>query len=66
MFQLTDRIQIGNFSLQYFLPLDLITKEMFTQWMEVCRQIVDRAVPEVSLTEMRMLYSILEFVFTYD
>lgn len=34
--------------LQYFLPLDLITKEMFTQWMELNRQIVDRAVPEVS------------------
>ena len=31
---------------QYFLPLDLISKEMFTQWMELARQIADRAIPE--------------------
>lgn len=24
---------------QYILPLDLITKEAFAQWMEVCRQV---------------------------
>jgi hypothetical protein len=24
---------------QYMLPLDLITKEAFAQWMEVCRQV---------------------------
>ncbi|KAL7049000.1 hypothetical protein ACKWTF_003564 [Chironomus riparius] len=27
---------------QYALPLDVITREMFAQWMEVCRQILDR------------------------
>ena len=27
---------------QYALPLDVITKEMFAQWMEVCRQVLDR------------------------
>ncbi|ESO95346.1 hypothetical protein LOTGIDRAFT_214997 [Lottia gigantea] len=30
---------------QNFLPLDTITREVFTQWMEVFRQIVDRDVP---------------------
>ncbi|XP_060535459.1 importin-7 [Cylas formicarius] len=30
---------------QYILPLELITKETFAQWMEVCRQVVERAVP---------------------
>ncbi|XP_020286261.1 importin-7 [Pseudomyrmex gracilis] len=30
---------------QYVLPLDLITREMFSQWMNVARQIVDRPVP---------------------
>ncbi len=35
--------------IQYFLPLDLITKEMFTQWMELVRQTVDRPVPEVCI-----------------
>ncbi|XP_025836941.1 importin-7 [Agrilus planipennis] len=34
---------------QYTLPLDLITKEVFTQWMEVCRQVVDRPVPPAAL-----------------
>lgn len=24
---------------QYILPLDLISKEAFAQWMEVCRQV---------------------------
>ncbi|XP_030570286.1 importin-7 [Drosophila novamexicana] len=33
---------------QYSLPLDLITKEIFSQWMEICRQIADRAVPDCS------------------
>ncbi|KAK2188208.1 hypothetical protein NP493_140g03054 [Ridgeia piscesae] len=31
---------------QYFLPLDLISKEAFTQWMELLRRIVERDVPE--------------------
>ncbi|XP_012218774.1 importin-7 [Linepithema humile] len=30
---------------QYTLPLDLISKEVFSQWMDVVRQIVDRPVP---------------------
>lgn len=34
---------------QYTLPLDLITKEVFAQWMEICRQVVDRDVPEATL-----------------
>ncbi|EDW30141.1 GL22608 [Drosophila persimilis] len=33
---------------QYSLPLDLITKEIFSQWMEICRQIADREVPDCS------------------
>ena len=33
---------------QYFLPLDLITKEAFTQWMELLRRVVERDVPDVS------------------
>ncbi|CAG2214732.1 IPO7 [Mytilus edulis] len=32
--------------IQNFLPQDVLTKEVFTQWMEVIRQIVDRPVPE--------------------
>lgn len=31
---------------QFSLPLDLITREMFAQWMEVCRLIVDRPAPD--------------------
>lgn len=33
---------------QFILPLDLISKEMFAQWMEICRQIVDRPAPDGS------------------
>jgi len=35
--------------IQYFLPLDLIDKQTFTQWMELLRQIADRPIPEESL-----------------
>lgn len=31
----------------FWLPLEVLTKEVFTQWMEAVRQIVDRPVPEV-------------------
>ncbi|KAL1130891.1 hypothetical protein AAG570_012132 [Ranatra chinensis] len=31
---------------QYVLSLDLITKDVFSQWMEIVRQVVDRPVPE--------------------
>ncbi|ENN75634.1 hypothetical protein YQE_07812, partial [Dendroctonus ponderosae] len=34
---------------QYILPLGLISKESFAQWMEVCRQVVERAVPPEAL-----------------
>ncbi|SCN46780.1 hypothetical protein BAZMOX_79202_0 [methanotrophic endosymbiont of Bathymodiolus azoricus (Menez Gwen)] len=37
--------------MQNFLPQDVLTKEIFTQWMEIIRQIVDRPVPEVSCIE---------------
>lgn len=35
---------------QYSLPLALLTKPVFTQWMEVIRTIADRPVPEQSLS----------------
>lgn len=31
---------------QFTLPLDLISREVFAQWMEICRQIVDRPAPD--------------------
>ncbi|KAL0280330.1 UNVERIFIED_CONTAM: hypothetical protein PYX00_001656 [Menopon gallinae] len=31
---------------QQTLPLDLITKELFSQWMEICREVIDRPVPD--------------------
>ncbi|CAG9857750.1 unnamed protein product [Phyllotreta striolata] len=34
---------------QYILPLDLISRDAFAQWMEVCRQVVERAVPPAAL-----------------
>ncbi|KAL5007680.1 hypothetical protein ScPMuIL_016486 [Solemya velum] len=34
--------------IQNFLPVDTITKEVFTEWMELIRQIVDRPVPEAT------------------
>lgn len=36
---------------QHSLPLDLISKESFAQWMEVCRQIADRPCPDSSHIE---------------
>ncbi|CAH2035753.1 unnamed protein product, partial [Iphiclides podalirius] len=35
--------------IKYILPLDLITKEVFTKWMEVLRNIVEQPVPEHTL-----------------
>lgn len=35
---------------QYTLPLDLIPKDKFSQWMEIFRAIVGRPVPEVSIS----------------
>ena len=34
---------------QYVLPLDLITKEVFAQWMEVLRVITESDVPQHTL-----------------
>jgi len=34
---------------QYVLPLDLISREVFSQWMEIVRTIADRPVPEQTL-----------------
>ncbi|XP_023028647.1 importin-7 msk [Leptinotarsa decemlineata] len=34
---------------QYVLPLDLISKEAFAQWMEICRQVIERPVPPAAL-----------------
>jgi hypothetical protein len=34
------------FMLQYSLPLELVTRPVFSQWMEVVRAIVDRPLPE--------------------
>lgn len=33
---------------QYSLPLDLISREVFSQWMEIVRQVTDRPVPEAT------------------
>lgn len=44
-FQIFDDMYI-LFSLQYTLPLDLISREVFSQWMDVVRQIADRPVPQ--------------------
>lgn len=33
---------------QFVLPLDLITQDIFSQWMEICRRIVDLPVPDCS------------------
>lgn len=36
---------------QYALPLDVITKEMFSQWMEICVQVLDRPTNAQNLDE---------------
>lgn len=36
---------------QYALPLDVITKEMFSQWMEICFQVLDRPTNASKLEE---------------
>ena len=33
---------------QYALPLEVISKDVFSQWMEICRQILDRPAPDSS------------------
>lgn len=35
--------------IQYFLPLNLITRDIFSQWMELLRNIVDRPIPQVQI-----------------
>ena len=34
---------------QNYLPQEVVTKEIFTHWMEIVRQIVERDVPPVSV-----------------
>jgi importin-7 len=34
---------------QYALPLEVITKDMFSQWMEICVQVLDRPINEAKL-----------------
>lgn len=36
---------------QYALPLDIITRETFAQWMEVCRQVLERPTNPARLDE---------------
>lgn len=36
---------------QYSLPLDVITKEMFSKWMEICVQVLDRPTNPAKLDE---------------
>ncbi|XP_050096371.1 importin-7 [Anopheles aquasalis] len=36
---------------QYSLPLEVISKEVFASWMEICRQILDRPAPDSSHIE---------------
>jgi hypothetical protein len=36
---------------QYALPLDIITKDVFAQWMEICRQILERPTNPARLDE---------------
>ena len=36
---------------QYILPLDLIPKESFVQWMEILRQVVEQEIPAEALTD---------------
>lgn len=33
---------------QYALPLEVITREKFAQWMEICRQVIERPAPDSS------------------
>ncbi|XP_073956542.1 importin-7 msk [Choristoneura fumiferana] len=35
--------------IKYILPLDLITKEVFTKWMEVLRAVMEQPIPEQTL-----------------
>lgn len=41
-------LKIFHTMTQYCLPLDLITNDVFAQWMEVCRRVVDSPVPDTS------------------
>ncbi|XP_049297694.1 importin-7 [Anopheles funestus] len=36
---------------QYSLPLEVITKDVFSCWMEICRQILERPAPDASHIE---------------
>ena len=36
---------------QYVLPLDLISRDFFTKWMEILRQVVEQEVPAEALSD---------------
>ena len=36
---------------QYILPLDLISRDFFVQWMEILRQVVEQDIPQEALGE---------------
>lgn len=41
-------LKIFHAMTQYCLPLDLITNVVFTQWMEICRKVIESEVPDSS------------------
>ena len=48
---------------QYVLPLDLITKEVFAQWMEVLRVITESDVPQHTLQVDEVLDVCMQMIF---
>ena len=36
---------------QYILPLDLISKEFFMNWMEILRQVVEQDIPAEAVSD---------------
>jgi hypothetical protein len=36
---------------QYVLPMDLISKDFFTKWMEILRQVVEQDMPVEALSD---------------
>jgi len=46
----TDGDTKNGFVFQYTLPLNLLPKEVFAQWMEIARRVADRPVPEATNT----------------
>ena len=44
---------------QYVLPLDLISREVFGQWMEILRVITESDVPDHTLQVMMIIITLL-------